>query len=57
MIGLFFGEKQLPKEIIKSLKKKNKKFLIIDLTNKNKFKNYKNSYFIIDLFIFNIIGK
>ena len=46
MIGLFFGEKQLPKEIIKSLKKKNKKFLIIDLTNKNKFKNYKNSYFI-----------
>ena len=46
MIGLFFGEKQLPVEILKSLKKKNIKYFIIDLTKKNRFKKYKNSFFI-----------
>ena len=46
MIGLFFGEKQLPLEILKSLKKKKIKYFIIDLSKNNKFKKYKNSYFI-----------
>ena len=46
MIGLFLGEKKLPLEILKSLKKKKIKYFIIDLTKKNKFKNNKNSYFI-----------
>tara|TARA_B100000674_G_scaffold94244_1_gene66748 strand:- start:141 stop:932 length:792 start_codon:yes stop_codon:yes gene_type:complete len=46
MIGLFLGEKKLPLEILKSLKKKKIKYFIIDLTKKNKFKNDKNSYFI-----------
>jgi len=46
MIGLFFGEKQLPLEILKSLKKKKVKYFIIDLSKNNKFKKDKNSYFI-----------
>ena len=46
MIGLFFGEKQLPLEILKSLKKKKLKYFIIDLSKNNKFKKDKNSYFI-----------
>ena len=46
MIGLFFGEKQLPLEILKSLKKKKIKYFIIDLSKNNKFKKDKNSYFI-----------
>ena len=46
MIGLFFGEKQLPLEILKSLKKKEIKYFIIDLSKNNKFKKDKNSYFI-----------
>lgn len=46
MIGLFLGEKQLPLEILNSIKKKNIKYFIIDLTKNNKFKNYKNSFFI-----------
>ncbi len=46
MIGLFLGEKKLPIEILKKLKKKKTKYFIIDLTKKNKFKNYKNSFFI-----------
>ena len=46
MIGLFLGEKKLPLEILKSLNNKKIKYFIIDLTKKNKFKNYKNSYFI-----------
>ncbi len=37
MIGLFLGNKDLPKLIIKSLKKKNYKFFIIDLTKKKYF--------------------
>ena len=46
MIGLFLGEKKLPLEILKSLKKKKIKYFIIDLSRNNKFKKYKNSYFI-----------
>ena len=46
MIGLFLGEKQLPVEILKSLKKKKIKYFIIDLTKNNRFKKYKNSFFI-----------
>ena len=46
MIGLFLGEKKLPIEIIKKLKKKKIKYFIFDLTKNNKFKKNKNSYFI-----------
>ena len=46
MIGLFFGENQLPLEILKSLKKKKIKYFIIDLSKNNKFKKDRNSYFI-----------
>ena len=46
MIGLFLGENKLPIEILKSLKKKKIKYLIIDLSKNNKFRNDKNSYFI-----------
>ena len=46
MIGLFLGEKKLPLEILKSLKKKRVKYFIIDLSKNNKFKKDKNSYFI-----------
>ena len=46
MIGLFLGEKKLPIEILKKLKKKKVKHFIIDLTNNNKFKKHKNSFFI-----------
>ena len=44
MIGLFFGSTDFPKLILKSIKKSNKKYFIIDLTNKNKFKSNKKSY-------------
>ena len=46
MIGLFLGEKNLPLEILKSLKKKKIKYFIIDLSKNNKFKKNRNSYFI-----------
>ena len=46
MIGLFLGEKKLPLEILKSIKKKKIKYFIIDLSKHNKFKKYNNSYFI-----------
>ena len=46
MIGLFLGEKKLPIEIIKKLKKNKIKYFIIDLTKNNKFKKYKDSFFI-----------
>ena len=46
MIGLFLGEKKLPIEILKKIKKKKIKYFIIDLTKNNKFKKDKNSYFI-----------
>ena len=43
MIGLIFGTTNFPIEILKKIKKNNKKYLIIDLTN-GKFKRDKNSY-------------
>ncbi len=42
MIGLIFGETNFPNQILKKIKKKNKKYLIIDLTKRKKFK--KNIY-------------
>ncbi len=46
MIGLFLGEKKLPIEILNKLKRKKIKYFIIDLTKNNRFKKYKNSFFI-----------
>ena len=46
MIGLFLGEKKLPIEILKKLKKKKIKYFIIDLTKNNKFKKDKDCFFI-----------
>ena len=46
MIGLFLGEKKLPIEILKKLKKNKIKYFIVDLTKNNKFKKDKNSHFI-----------
>jgi DUF1009 family protein len=42
MIGLIFGETNLPKEILKKIKKIKKKYLIIDLTKNKNFKKDKN---------------
>jgi len=44
MIGLIFGETNFPIEILKKIKKKLLRYLIIDLTKRNKFNNDKNSY-------------
>jgi len=44
MIGLIFGEKNFPIEILKKIKKKKLKYLIIDLTKKRIFKKDKNSH-------------
>ena len=46
MIGLFLGEKDLPIQILKKIKKKNLNYFILDLTKNNKFKKNKNSFFI-----------
>ena len=46
MIGLFLGGTDFPLLILKKLKKKRKKYFIIDLTKKNFFNKDKNSYFI-----------
>ncbi len=46
MIGLFLGEKKLPTEILKKLKKNKTKYFIIDLTKSNKFRSDKNCYHI-----------
>ncbi len=46
MIGLFLGEKDLPNQILKKIKRKKIKYFIIDLTKNNKFKKKKNSFFI-----------
>ena len=43
MIGLIFGEKHFPIQILKKIKKRHLKYLIIDLTN-GKFKKDKHSY-------------
>ena len=44
MIGLFFGETDFPKVILKKIKKNRIKYLIIDLTKSNKFKKDRNSH-------------
>ena len=44
MIGLIFGETSFPKEILKKIKKRNLRYLIIDLTKNKVFKKEKNSY-------------
>ena len=44
MIGLFFGDTNFPKLILKSIKKKKKSYFIIDLSKNNIFKNDLNSY-------------
>ena len=46
MIGLFLGGTDFPKLILDKIKRKRLEYFIIDLTKKNLFKNYKNSYFI-----------
>ena len=44
MIGLIFGEKNFPKEILKKVKKRKVKYLIIDLTKKKIFKKDRSSH-------------
>jgi len=44
MIGLIFGDTDFPKEILKTIKKINKDYLIIDLSRGKKFKKNKKSY-------------
>ena len=44
MIGLIFGEKNFPIEILKKIKKRSLRYLIIDFTEKKKFKKDNNSY-------------
>ncbi len=44
MIGLIFGETHFPFEILKKIKKKNLKYLIIDLTKGRKLKKNKHSH-------------
>ena len=44
MIGLIFGDTDFPKEILRTVKKKKKKYLIIDLSISKKFKKNKKSY-------------
>ena len=43
MIGLFFGDTEFPKKILHSIKKKNKKYVIIDLSKKKFFKKNPHS--------------
>ena len=46
MIGLIFGETEFPKKILSKLKQENEKYIIIDLSKKNFFKNnpYSQSF-------------
>ena len=46
MIGLFLGSTDFPQIILKTLKKENKKYFIIDLSKNNRFKSDKNAHFI-----------
>ena len=46
MIGLFLGSTDLPSYILKTIKKNNKKYFIVDLTKNNLFKRDKSSHFI-----------
>jgi len=43
MIGLFFGDTEFPKKILYKLKKKNKKYIIIDLSKKKFFRKNLHS--------------
>ena len=44
MIGLIFGDTDLPLQILDKIKKKKIKYLIIDLSKSNKFLRNKNSH-------------
>ena len=44
MLGIIAGETSLPKYLINKLTKKKTKFIILDLTQSNLYKNYTNSY-------------
>ena len=44
MIGLFFGDTDFPKIILKKIKKTKKEYLILDLSRKNVFKKDSNSF-------------
>ena len=44
MLGLIFGDTDFPKIILNKIKKKNKRYIIIDLSLKNNFKKDKNSF-------------
>ena len=44
MIGLFLGDTDFPKIILKKIKKLKKKYFIIDLSKNNNFKKDKNSF-------------
>ncbi len=44
MIGLIFGETDFPIQILKRVKTRHLKYLIIDLTERRKFKNDKHSH-------------
>ena len=46
MIGLFLGDTDLPKIILKKIKKLKQNYFIIDISKKNEFKGEKNSHFI-----------
>ncbi|WP_415321629.1 UDP-2,3-diacylglucosamine diphosphatase LpxI [Candidatus Pelagibacter sp. Uisw_092] len=44
MIGLFFGDNDFPKKILKKIKELNKAYFIIDLSKNKNFKKDNNSY-------------
>ena len=44
MIGLFFGDTDFPKLILENIKKRKKKYLILDLSRKNVFKRDTKSH-------------
>ena len=44
MIGLIFGETNFQIQILKRIKKRNLKYLIVDLTKRRNFKNDKYSH-------------
>ena len=44
MIGLILGDTDFPKEILRKVKKRKKKYFIIDLSKKNNFKHDKHTH-------------
>ena len=44
MIGLFLGDTDFPKIVLKKIKKLKKNFFIIDFSKNNKFVKEKNSH-------------